>query len=172
MLRELIVDLSSPVIIKGYIKNSQVKDGQEEEDQPLEIHYILLPRDKLTNSTFPIWIDESVYVAISLLLEGAATLRPLTHDLFKNTLVDWGIKINKVVITRIDEDATYFAEIYCQQGEEEKIIDSRPSDAVAMALHFNSPIFIEDELLMQILSNENSTKVTDFIEQNRPGLSE
>lgn len=166
MRRELIVDHDS-LIIAHKKSESEHDETLEPEDQEENIQFILLPRDKETNSTFPIWIDKSEYIAIALAVENLTTSRPLTHDLFKNTLVNCGIMVNCVLITR-EENSVYFAELHCEQRGEEKITDSRPSDAIALALRFGSPIFIEEELLMKILSEDNTVQTVEYIEKNRP----
>ncbi len=162
---ELIIDRNSLLSVTKYERRD---DGQAEE-QPVGIEYLLLPHDKETNSTFPIWIDEYEFLAIASVLEKTVTPRPLTYDLFKNILVGCGISVTKIVITKLEE-GIFFADVYCQQDEEEKIIDSRPSSAIALALRFGSPVFIENDLLVQILGDEEVTKAMVYIEENRPSL--
>ena len=127
--------------------------------------FIILVRDKETNSGIvPIFIHPLEYERICFILEDTETTRPLTHDLFKNTLVEWGIMINKVVLTKL-ENETYFAEIHSVRDGKEKIIDGRPSDAIALALCYGSPIFMEESFLAQMINNEDTRKFIELLEQ-------
>lgn len=168
MLRELLVDQKSLIIIKKYAEDKQIRENQKAGNQEIEVEFILLLREKETNSTFPIWIDQFGSAMITLVLENISV--PIV-DLFRDTLVGWEIMVSKVVIAKL-EDETFFADIYCRRGEEEKIFNSRPSDAIALALHYGSPIFIEESLLAQILGDEETTEAMVFIEKNRPPLQQ
>jgi uncharacterized protein len=94
----------------------------------------------------PIWIGPAEAQAIAMQLQGIAPPRPMTHDLIKSILDQAGIELQKVVIQDL-EDATYVARIYLHTGEEELQIDSRPSDAIALAVRFHAPILVATRLL-------------------------
>src|SRR5512147_488291 len=95
--------------------------------------YILLLKEMEGTSTLPIWIGKPEADSIALALGGVMTPRPLTHDLVKNILGGLKIKLTKVVITEI-LDNTYYAVLYLADGKKDVPVDSRPSDAVAVAL--------------------------------------
>ncbi|MEW6107559.1 MAG: bifunctional nuclease family protein [Nitrospirota bacterium] len=108
--------------------------------------YILLLKELNGAGTLPIWIGKPEADSIALALGKVATPRPLTHDLVKNITDGLKIKITKIVVTEII-DNTYYALIYLNDGKKETLIDSRPSDAVAVALRANSPIFVDENIM-------------------------
>lgn len=108
--------------------------------------YILLLRETEGPGTLPIWIGKPEADSIALALGKVATPRPLTHDLVKNVTDGLKVKITRIVITEII-DSTYYALIHLYDGRKETLIDSRPSDAVAVALRANAPIFVEDSVV-------------------------
>lgn len=107
--------------------------------------YILLLQQIGGEETLPIWIGKPEADSIALALGKVITPRPLTHDLIKNILDELDIKITKIVITDLI-DNTYYALIHTFDGVREKTIDSRPSDAVAIALRVQAPIFVEEDI--------------------------
>lgn len=113
---------------------------------PRSSMYILLLRELDGNDTLPIWIGKPEADSIALSLGKVATPRPLTHELIKNIIVGLKMKVARVVITEI-ADNTYYALIYLSDGKNEVPVDARPSDAVAVALKVNAPIFVENEIL-------------------------
>lgn len=108
--------------------------------------YILLLQQVDGNEALPIWIGKPEADAIALAVGKVITPRPLTHDLIKNVFDGLSAKVTRVVITEII-DNTYYSLIYADNGKEEIAIDSRPSDAIAVALRVNAPIFVEDNVL-------------------------
>jgi uncharacterized protein len=108
--------------------------------------YILLLQQVDGNGTLPIWIGKPEADSIALAVGKVVTPRPLTHDLVKNVFDALDVKAQRIVITEIVEN-TYYALIYVTDGKKEITIDSRPSDAVAVALRTQSPIFVEEEVL-------------------------
>jgi hypothetical protein len=108
--------------------------------------YILLLQQVDGNETLPIWIGKPEADAIALALGKVITPRPLTHDLIRNIFDGLKVKVTKMVITEII-DNTYYAAIHVTDGQKEVIIDSRPSDAVAVALRMQAPIFVVDTVL-------------------------
>lgn len=108
--------------------------------------YILLLQQVDGNGTLPIWIGKPEADSIALAVGKVVTPRPLTHDLVKNVFDALEVKAQRVVITEIIEN-TYYALIYVTDGDKEISIDSRPSDAVAVALRTQSPIFVEEDVL-------------------------
>ncbi|KAF0182533.1 MAG: hypothetical protein FD164_1096 [Nitrospirae bacterium] len=108
--------------------------------------YILLLQQVDGLQTLPIWIGKPEADAIALALGKVITPRPLTHDLIKNVFEGLNVSITKIVITEII-DNTYYALIHGTDGKRDIAVDSRPSDAVAVALRVQAPIFVEENVL-------------------------
>ncbi len=115
--------------------------------------YILLLKEVNGNKTLPIWIGKPEADSIALALGKVETPRPLTHDLIKNIVDTLKIKITKIIVTEI-QDNTYYALLCIYDGNNEKYVDSRPSDAVAVALRVNAAIFVEESILEQKSSSD------------------
>ncbi len=115
--------------------------------------YILLLKEIDGAQTLPIWIGKPEADSIALALGKVVTPRPLTHDLLKNILHTLHIEVSRVIVTDII-DNTYYAVLYLIDGDREIPVDSRPSDAVALALRVNAPIFVEDGILERRQSDE------------------
>ena len=113
---------------------------------PISNMPIIILRDPRTNSVLPIWVGIFEANAIALQIEKIVTPRPMTHDLLKNILAGIQASVEKVVITELKEN-TFFALVYLKQGERVLPVDSRPSDAIALALRTESPIFVESEVI-------------------------
>lgn len=97
-------------------------------------------------SVLPIWVGIYEANAIALEMEKVATPRPMTHDLLKNLLIGLDAQVRKVVVNDLRED-TFYAVIWLDKDGQSISIDSRPSDALALALRADCPIFVEDEVL-------------------------
>ncbi len=115
--------------------------------------YILLLKEIDGSGTLPIWIGKPEADSIALALGKVATPRPLTHDLVKNITDGLKVKITRIVVTEII-DNTYYALIHVSDGKKETLIDSRPSDAVAVALRASAPIFVEDSIMATRTADE------------------
>ncbi len=98
------------------------------------------------NRFLPIWIGHPEAAAILMKLQGAATPRPMTHDLFSDTLQQLEAHVTRVCVTDLREN-TFYATITIQQNGGEIEVDSRPSDALALAVRAEAPIFAEDRVL-------------------------
>ncbi len=125
--------------------------------------YILLLKDTNGSETLPIWIGKPEADAIALALGKVATPRPLTHDLVKNVMESLNVKVTRIVVTQI-LDNTYYALIYLTDGKTEMPVDSRPSDAVAVALRANAPIFVEEE----VLKRKSTDELEEWLKNLRP----
>lgn len=106
---------------------------------------VILLEDPANDVALPIWIGPIEAQAIAAHLAGAVPQRPLTHDLMKAMLERLGAVMQRVVIRELRDD-TYYAEIVLDRAGEEMSLDSRPSDAIALAVRFNQPIFVNREL--------------------------
>ena len=96
--------------------------------------------------TLPIFIGAPEATAIAFAIQGVATSRPMTHDLFRDVLTVLGASIQRVVITELRE-GTYYAELHLSQNGKAQVVSSRPSDAIALAARTGAPIFADDDLL-------------------------
>ena len=115
--------------------------------------YILLLKEVDGKATLPIWIGKPEADSIALALGKVETPRPLTHDLIKNIAESLKIKITKITVTEI-QDNTYYALVCLNDGKKETLIDSRPSDAIAVALRVNAPIFVDERVVGQKSTDE------------------
>src|SRR5262250_3024966 len=114
---------------------------------------IVILKDVNGSAVLPIWVGIYEANAIALEIEKVVTPRPMTHDLIKNLLVGLDACVRKVVVTTIKED-TFYAVIWLERTGTLVSIDSRPSDALALALRIDCPIFVEDEVLKCSKSKE------------------
>jgi len=120
---------------------------------PLSNMPIIILRDEEEKHSLPIWVGIFEANAIALELEKITTPRPMTHDLIKNVLEALDARVLKVVVNDL-RDNTFFAAIHLQLGESELTVDSRPSDAIALALRVAAPIFVEEEVVRKAKSVE------------------
>ena len=120
---------------------------------------IVILKDVGSDTVLPIWVGVYEANAIALEIEKVTTPRPMTHDLIKNVLVGLESQVHKVVVTELRED-TFYAVIWVEREGHVISIDSRPSDALALALRVDCPIFVEDEVLK---SSKSQASVQDKI---------
>ena len=107
---------------------------------------IVILKDVASAHVLPIWVGIYEANAIALEIEKVSTPRPMTHDLIKTLLLGLEAGIQKVVVNELKED-TFFAVIWVKRNGELISVDSRPSDALALALRLDCPIYVEDEVL-------------------------
>ncbi|HEX3104958.1 MAG TPA: bifunctional nuclease family protein [Terriglobales bacterium] len=107
---------------------------------------IVILRDSGSETVLPIWVGVYEANAIALEIEKVSTPRPMTHDLIKNVLAGLDARVHKVVVTELKED-TFYAVIWMERDGKIISVDSRPSDALALALRVDCPIFVEEEVL-------------------------
>ncbi len=120
---------------------------------------IVILKDVAGDSVLPIWVGIYEANAIALEIEKVSTPRPMTHDLLKNVLTGLDTLVHKVVVTELRED-TFFAVIWLERDGRIISIDSRPSDALALALRVDCPIFVEDDVLK---SSKLASSVSDRV---------
>jgi uncharacterized protein len=120
---------------------------------------IVVLKDINGNSILPIWVGIYEANAIALEIEKVSTPRPMTHDLIKILLLGMKAGIRKVVVSELKED-TFFAVIWLEKEGELISVDSRPSDALALALRLDCPIFVDDSVLK---SSKSAASVTDKV---------
>ena len=107
----------------------------------------------------PIWVGIYEANAIALEIEKVTTPRPMTHDLLRNLLLGLDTHVQKVVVSELRDD-TFYALIWLERNGEMMSIDSRPSDALALALRVDCPIYVEEEVLK---ISKNSGSSTDKV---------
>jgi bifunctional DNase/RNase len=107
---------------------------------------IVILKDVSGNTILPIWVGVYEANAIALEIEKVSTPRPMTHDLIKTLLLGLDTAVRKVVVSELKED-TFYAIIWLEKDGELITIDSRPSDALALALRTDCPIYVEESVL-------------------------
>ncbi|HVN86646.1 MAG TPA: bifunctional nuclease domain-containing protein [Candidatus Binatia bacterium] len=107
---------------------------------------VVVLQDQDRKLALPIWIGPAEAQAIAMQIQGINPPRPMTHDLIKTILEQTGVEMQKVVIQEL-KDSTYYASIWLHSGRQDLRIDSRPSDAIALAIRFHRPIFVATALL-------------------------
>src|SRR6266566_5788129 len=120
---------------------------------------IVILKDSGGDTVLPIWVGVYEANAIALEIEKVSTPRPMTHDLIKNVLAGLDAHVHKVVVTELKED-TFYAVIWMERDGRIISVDSRPSDALALALRVDCPIFVEDEVLKTSKKAANSAEAT------------
>jgi bifunctional DNase/RNase len=123
---------------------------------PINEMPIIVLMDNEGKKILPIWVGFFEANAIALKIEDVPTPRPMTHDLIKNILETIGAKLKRIEISKL-ENSTYFANIYITINGKELRIDSRPSDAIAIALRTESPIFVDPQVIEAASGFEPST---------------
>jgi bifunctional DNase/RNase len=108
---------------------------------------IVLLKDATERRALPIYIGQDQARSIIGALEQQATPRPLTHDLMVNVFHIWNIKLEKVIISTL-QDNTFYALLCTKMGKKEKNIDCRPSDAIALAIRAGCPIWVMEEVVL------------------------
>ena len=113
---------------------------------PLSNMPMIILRDEEEKRSLPIWVGLFEANAIALELEKIPTPRPMTHDLIKSILETIEARVVKVMVTDLKEN-TFYAVLHLQLGGSEYTVDSRPSDAIALALRVGAPIFVDEEVV-------------------------
>jgi bifunctional DNase/RNase len=116
---------------------------------------IVVLKDVGGDAVLPIWVGVYEANAIALEIEKVTTPRPMTHDLIKNLLIGFDAHVHKVVVNELRED-TFFAVIWMERDGKVMSMDSRPSDALALALRLDCPIYVDEEVLKSSKSASTS----------------
>ena len=124
---------------------------------------IVILKDIGSNNVLPIWVGIYEANAIALEIEKVSTPRPMTHDLIKTLLLGLEAGIRKVVVNELREE-TFFAVIWVERNGELISVDSRPSDALALALRLDCPIYVDDSV---IKSAKTAANVSDKLNTNQ-----
>ncbi len=115
---------------------------------------IIILRDQEGQRVLPIWVGIFEANAIALQMENITTPRPMTHDLLRNVIQDLSGTVRKIVVSDL-KDNTFYALIYVETPSDTVAIDARPSDAIALALRTQAPIFVEESVI-------DNAKTVDF----------
>jgi hypothetical protein len=132
---------------------------------------LLIDEDEL--KALPIWVGPFEAHAIGVALQGITLERPLTHDLFKNVCGLLEARLSMVVINDVRE-GTYFAELHMWHQDKELVVDSRPSDAIALALRTQTPIYLSDKVaegsldIKDLINEEQHQELKELLENSRP----
>src|ERR687884_873710 len=121
---------------------------------------IIILKDVNSETMLPIWVGAYEANAIALEIEKISPQRPMTHDLLRNVILEMGASVERVVVTEL-RDNTFFATINMKdRGGEPFMIDARPSDAIALALRVDCPIFVNEEVIRasKAISGEQEEK--------------
>ena len=134
---------------------------------------IVLLKERKGERFLPIWIGAFEATAIAFALQGIETARPMTHDLMKNILDDLSVSMKKVVISDLKE-GTFYADVTFEQGKRAYEISARPSDAIALAVRMEVPIFASEQVLseasvfIQTDDEEEIERFRDFLDSVKP----
>ena len=120
---------------------------------------IVILKDVSGDAVLPIWVGVYEANAIAMEIEKLTTPRPMTHDLLKNLLVGLDTRVHKVVVSDL-KDETFYAVIWLERDGHIISLDSRPSDALALALRMDCPIYVADDVLK---SSKIATNATDKV---------
>jgi bifunctional DNase/RNase len=133
---------------------------------------IVILRDLENRNILPIWIGILEANAIAVGLEKVKLPRPMTHDLFKNVMDQLGVRLKKIEITDIKEN-TYYAVLHLETGGKTLTIDSRPSDALAIAIRLGAPILVHESVIEKAVrveaeGGQDKDKWTELLEKMDP----
>jgi bifunctional DNase/RNase len=134
---------------------------------------IVVLKDVGGQAILPIWVGVYEANAIALEIEKVQTPRPMTHDLLKNVLLGLEVRVQKIIVSELKDD-TFYALIYVERDGEMMTIDARPSDALALALRMDCPIFVNDQVLKnsKVSSAINERTTNEQLRSWLEGLSD
>jgi len=130
---------------------------------------IIVLRDVASETVMPIWVGIFEANAIAIEIEKVAVPRPMTHDLTRNLIRHLNARLERVVISELNDD-TFFATLWLRQGDEPLVIDARPSDAIALALRADCPIYVTEEVMQAAKLNTTGPAEGQAAEQLRGWL--
>ncbi|MDP3878949.1 MAG: bifunctional nuclease family protein [Dehalococcoidales bacterium] len=107
---------------------------------------VVILKEKLADRYLPIWIGPAEADAIAVELQGVSVPRPLTHDLLRSVIDAFGAKVSSIVVNDLKND-TFYAKITLNVDGEQMEIDSRPSDALALAVRVSAPVYVDESVM-------------------------
>ena len=137
-----------------------------------QMNPVVLLVDQAETMALPIWIGQAEATAIAMELQSVKPPRPMTHDLLRSVLTSLSVGVLRVIVTEVKEQ-TYFAEIHLSTNGTPMVVDSRPSDAIALALRSEAPIFVADGVAEQAIQlkkplDEEMDEFRKFLESVKP----
>ena len=130
---------------------------------------IIVLKDVASETVMPIWVGIFEANAIAIEIEKVAVPRPMTHDLTRNLMRHLNARLERIVISELKDD-TFFATLWLWQGDEPLVIDARPSDAIALALRADCPIYVTEEVMQAAKLNTTGPAEGQAAEQLRGWL--
>ena len=127
---------------------------------------IIILKSEKEDHAIPIWIGLLEATSIASALQKIEFDRPMTHDLFKNVAERFKADVTRIEVCDLKEN-TFFAKIYFESGDISFDIDARPSDAIAIALRFGAPIYVDDKVVQRSKSGEAQPEVLDESEEGK-----
>ena len=127
---------------------------------------IIILKSEKSNQAIPIWIGLLEATSIASALQNIKYERPMTHDLFKNFTELLDISISKIEVCDL-KDNTFYAKIYFISKDGNFEMDARPSDAIALALRFDAPIFVADEIMQKSKMGDGEAEILDTSEEGK-----
>jgi hypothetical protein len=130
-------------------------------------HRVVILKEVEGERHLPIWIGQFEAEAIAMELQGVTSSRPLTHDLIKTIILEMGGQVSRILVTDLNRDV-FYARIVVDVSGRALEIDSRPSDAIALAVRVKAPILVEDEVMARagiVLGEEGEPKPAPGAEQ-------
>lgn len=137
-----------------------------------QMNPVVLLVDQAEGMALPIWIGQAEATAIAMELQGVKPPRPMTHDLLRSVLNELAVNVVRVIVTEV-KDSTYYAEVHLANNGNSLVVDSRPSDAIALALRAEAPIFVSDKVAEQAIVlkkplDEEMEEFRKFLEKVKP----
>ena len=132
---------------------------------------VVLLKEKMAERYLPIWIGPAEADAIAVKLQGVTLPRPLTHDLLRSVIDALGARVNSIIVNDLKND-TFYAKVTLDVDGGQMEIDSRPSDALALAVRVEAPIYVEETVLDKagiLLDKETGKPVSEAEEGNGEG---
>ncbi|MGA3370538.1 MAG: bifunctional nuclease family protein [Terracidiphilus sp.] len=130
---------------------------------------IVVLKDIASETVMPIWVGIFEANAIAIEIEKIAAPRPMTHDLARNLVRHLNAQLERVVISELKDD-TFFATLWLRQGDDPMVIDARPSDAIALALRADCPIYVTEQVMQTAKLNTSGPPEGPTAEQLRGWL--
>lgn len=127
---------------------------------------IIILKSVEDDQAIPIWIGLLEATSIASALQNIQFDRPMTHDLFKNFIKNMNIEVSKIEVCDL-KDNTYYAKIYFTSEDRSFSMDSRPSDAIAIALRFQAPIYVDDKIIEKSKQIETDLEMSDTSEEGK-----
>ena len=127
---------------------------------------IIILKSVEDDQAIPIWIGLLEATSIASALQNIQFDRPMTHDLFKNFIRNMNLEVSKIEVCDL-KDNTYYAKIYFTSEDRSFSMDSRPSDAIAIALRFQAPIYVDDKIIEKSKQIEADLEMSDTSEEGK-----